>query len=229
MFLKEIKNFSKQNWWIYLLLSIALTIVYITWKWNLIEIIILFLANFLWNLFIMIMQANYSYWNNKIWAIYHLISTLTFTIISLYWLFYLNQYQYIIWQITYILAALKALFFYKLKKELKLINEYSIWLINIILIVLFIIFWKKFWLNINFGSIVMALWFSFVTTWLVSINDKFRYWINFLWIILIIIWAWFGVINWYILWKIDWVSLWYLILTSTTFVFYLKLLKNYIK
>ena len=86
MLIQELKNFSKGNWWIYLLLAIALTIVYITWKGNLIEIIILFLANFLWNLFIMVMQANYTAKNNKVWAIYHASATLVFTLISIYWL-----------------------------------------------------------------------------------------------------------------------------------------------
>lgn len=229
MFLQEIKNFSKQNWWVYLLLAIALVIVYITWKWNLTEIIVLFLANFLWNLFIMVMQKNYSSGDNKIWAIYHLSSTVTFTLISLYWLFYLNQYQYIIWQFCYLIAAIKAFTFYNFKKDLKFLNEYLVWFLNIILVALFIIFWKKFWLNIDFGSITMALWFSLVTTWLVSTKDKFRYWTNLFWIILIIIGSWYWVYSWYIAWNIDWVSLWYMILTSTTFVFYLKLLKNYLK
>ncbi len=92
--------------------SYCINYCYITWKGNLIEIIILFLANFLWNLFIMVMQANYTAKNNKVWAIYHASATLVFTLISIYWLVVLNQSQYIIWQLTYILAAAKAFTFY---------------------------------------------------------------------------------------------------------------------
>ena len=112
MFLKELEKFSRSNWWVYALLAISLVIVYITWKWNMLEIIILFLANFLWNLFIMAMQANYTSNNNKIWAIYHVSATSIFTVISIYWLIIFNQSQYIIWQLSYILAALKAFTFY---------------------------------------------------------------------------------------------------------------------
>ena len=38
MFWNELKNFSKNNWWVYLLLAVSLAIVYVTWKWNIIEI-----------------------------------------------------------------------------------------------------------------------------------------------------------------------------------------------
>lgn len=228
MFLQELKNFSKQNWWIYLLLIVALTIVWITWKWNIIEILVLFLLNFLWNLFIMVMQKNYSSWNNKIWAIYHLSSTITFTLISIYWLFAFNQYQYIIWQICYWIAAVKAFTFYNLKKDIKFFNEYFVWILNTFLIIFFIFLWKKFWINIDLWSVLMAFWFSFITTWLVSIVDKFRYWTNLIWIIFIILGSSFWVFNWYLKWNINWVSLWYMILTLTTFVYYIKLLKFYL-
>lgn len=229
MFLQELKNFSKTNWWIYILLSLALILVYITGKGNFLEILILFFLNFLWNLFIMIMQANYSSRKGKIWAIYHISSTLIFTSISIFWLIKYWQYQYIIWQICYLIAAIKAFYFYNFKKDLKFFNEFFLIILNSLLTIFFIFFWKNFWINIDFSSILMAFWFSFVTTWLVSIIDKFRYWTNFIWIILIILGSGIWVFFWYQKGNIDWVSLWYMILTLTTFVFYLKLLKNYLK
>jgi len=238
MFLNELKNFSRSNWWVYALLAISLVIVYVTWKWNMLEIIILFLANFLWNLFIMVMQANYTAKNNKIWAIYHLSATSVFTIISIYWLLVLEQSQYIIWQITYILAALKAFTFYNFNKDIKFINAASVWVINILLFIFFIIFaWKNIdvaWLfNININaelfSIIMALWFSFVTTWLVSTNDKLRYWFSLIWVVWIVLWSGIGLILSYINGNIDWIALGYLILTLTVFIYYIKLIKNYLK
>ena len=237
MFWNELKNFSKNNWWVYLLLAVSLAIVYVTWKWNIIEIIILFLANFLWNLFLMIMQANYTANNNKIWAIYHLSWNFIFTLISIYLLIYFWKYQYIIWQISYCIAAIKAFTFYNFKKDIRFFNEYSLWIFNIFLIIIFVFFWlnwlniagKEIFLNLWFESLTMALWFSLVTTGLVSTKDKFRYWANLFWIIFIIIWSGYWVFIWYLWNWIDWVSLWYLILTLTMLVFYLKLLKNYLK
>lgn len=238
MFLKELKNFSRSNWWIYALLIISLFIVYITWKGNMIEIIILFLANFLWNLFIMVMQANYTSKNNKIWAIYHVSATSIFTTISIYWLLVLDQSQYIIWQLTYILAALKAFTFYNFGKNIKFINAASIWIINVLLFILFINFaWKNIdvmWLfkitvNAELFTIIMALWFSFVTTWLVSTNDKLRYWFSLIWVVWIVWGSGIGLVLSYINWNIDWIALGYLILTLTVFIYYIKLLPKYLK
>lgn len=237
MLINELKNFSKWNWWIYVLLIIALIIVYITGKWNLLEIIILFLANFLWNLFIMVMQANYTAKNNKIGAIYQISSVTVFTILSVYSAIKLDQSQYIIWQLCYILAALKAFSFYNFWKEIKFLNSWSLWVLNAILISIFIFFaWEQInlWLfNLNFNvelwSILMALWFSFVTSWLVSINDKLRYWLNIIWVIWIVAWSWLLLVLSYMNWNIDWISLWYFILTSTVLVYYTKLLPKYLK
>jgi len=237
MLIQELKNFSKGNWWIYLLLAIALTIVYITWKGNLIEIIILFLANFLWNLFIMVMQANYTAKNNKVWAIYHASATLVFTLISIYWLVVLNQSQYIIWQLTYILAAAKAFTFYNYWKDIKFINSYTVGLINMGLLAFFVYFAGKsidvmglfnFNFNVELFTILMALGFSFVTTGLVSTNDTIRYWFSFAWVLWIVSGSGLWLILWYVWWNIDGLSLGYLILTLTVFVFYSKLLKKYL-
>ena len=238
MFFEELKKFSKENWWIYLLLAIAVIIVYVTWKWNLAEILILFFANFLWNLFIMIMQENYTNNENKIWAIYHVIATILFTSISIYWLIILDQTQYIIWQISYILTATKAFTFYNYSKNIKFINSYSIWILNLILLTFFIYFaWKSvniFWLfefhfNVELFTILMGLGFSFVTTGLVNTNDKIRYWLSFIWISFLILGSWLWLILSYFSWEIDWISLWYFILTLSVFVFYSKLLKKYLK
>lgn len=227
--IKELKYFSKNNWWIYIIFIISLIFVYLSWKWNILEIIILFFANFLWNLFIMIMQKNYTSWKNKVWAIYQISSCLIFSAISLYWLFYFWKSQYLIWQICYLIAAIKSLFFYVFSKNLIFINEYFLWFLNIILLILFLVFWEKYNLNISFESIFMALWFSFVTTWLVITKDRLRYFLNIFWIIFIIIWSIFWLYFWYKNWNIDWISFWYFCLTLTTFLYYLKLLKNYIK
>lgn len=221
--LKELQKFSKENWWVFILLIIALSIVYITGKWNLLEILILFFANFVWNLCIMVMQANYTAKNNKIWAMYHLSATLVFIAISLYGLFELNQSQYIIFQVAYTLAAIKAFTFYNFKKDLTFLNEKTFIPLNIILFIIFItVFeWASFW-------ILQAIWFGLITTWLVSIIDKNRYWLNVFWI-----WALVGGSLWWVILtfntgNLDGIALWYFTLTLTVFIYYLKLLKKYL-
>ena len=161
--------------------------------------------------------------------------------ISLKLKFYFYSYFYLLidlfLKISNCIAAIKAFTFYNFKKDIRFFNEYSLWIFNIFLIIIFIFFWlnwlniagKEIFLNLWFESLTMALWFSLVTTGLVSTKDKFRYWANLFWIIFIIIWSGYWVFIWYLWNWIDWVSLWYLILTLTMLVFYLKLLKNYLK
>lgn len=223
LLLNELKIFSRENFWVYIILLIALTIVYITWKWNIIEIILLFFANFLWNIFIMVMQKNYTDWNNKIWSIYQITSNVIFTWVSLYWYIYLDQAQYIVWQLAYILASVKNLVFFNFDKELKILNEKSFIPLNLLLFVIFI---KYF--GVEFYSILQAVWFCLITTWLVSIIDKNRYWLNVVWIWFLTFWSLLWVISSFNLWNLDWIALWYFALTWTVFIYYLKLIKKYI-
>jgi hypothetical protein len=74
----------------------------------------------------------------------------------------------------------------------------------------------------------MGLGFSFVTTGLVSTNDKVRYWFSFIWVMGIISGSGLGLILSYLWDKIDGISLGYFILTLTVFVFYSKLLRKYL-
>lgn len=223
LFFSKIVDFSKKNWWIYLILAICLVIVYITWNWSLIEIIIMFLANFLWNLFIMIMQDYYSSWNNKYWAINQILWVAIFTSISIYWYIFKSQSQYLLWQIMYILAALNTVSFFVLKKDLKILNEYTFIPINIILLLIFI----NYIPHENF-HILQAIWFSFITTWLVSVKDIVRYWLNIIWIWVLTLWSLLWVVISYNLWNLDWIALWYFLLTWTVFIFYIKLLPSYL-
>ncbi len=224
MFFSKIKDFSKENWWIYIFLVITLVLVYVTWKWSISEISIIFLLNFLWNLFIMIMQDYYTVSTFKKWALFHVLSVIIFTSVSLYWFLAHNQYQYLIWQIMYIWAAIKAFMFYNFWKNLKAFNEYSFLFINTMLLFVFLLFIQH-----DSFAVLQAIWFGLITSWLVSIKDKVRYWLNVVWIAFLISGSVWWVVSSYITWSIDAISLGYLLLTLATFVFYLKLSPNYLK
>ncbi len=229
MFLNELKNFSKENWWVYLLLFIASVVVIVTWKWNIVEILILFLLNLMWNVWVMAAIGNYSEKKNKTWAIFHLTSTLLFTSLAIYSFFKFNQAQYLLWQISFLAAATKAITFYNFEKDLKFLNPYVIWTLNLVFLVLFISFWKNFGFDTWISSILMALWFSFVTTGLVSVVDKFRYFWNYIWAFFIISWASIWTYLSYKAGNINWVDLGYFILTLTAFIYFSKLLPKYVR
>lgn len=221
--LNELKNFSKENWWIFILLTISLIIVYITWNWNIIEIFLLFFANFIWNLFIMVMQKNYTENNNKTWSRYQLTSLIIFWSISIYWFIYLSQSQYLVWQIAYILAWIKPFINFNFNKDIKFLSEKTFIPLNIILFIIFVSFFKY-----QAYSLLQGIWFCLITTWLVSIIDKNRYWLNVVWIWLLTMWSLLWVITSFNAWNLDWIALWYFMLTWTVFIYYIKLIKKYI-
>lgn len=224
LFFSKVLDFSKQNWWIYFVLVICLGFVYKTWFWSITEIIILFLVIFLGNLFIMIMQDYYTSWNNKYWAINQIISVIIFTLVSIYSYYYKWQYQYLIWQDMYILAAINSVLFFVFKRDLKrYFNEYSFLTINILLLFVFIMYIPH-----QNSSILQAIGFSLITSWLVSVKDKVRYWLNVFWIALLFSWSLWGAINSYLTWDLNWIDLGYFLLTWTVFIFYLKLLPRYL-
>jgi len=183
----------------------------------------IFLANFLWNLFIMIMQNYYTNWKNKLWAINQLCSVIIFTLLSLYWFFFENQSQYLIWQIMYILSALKVFVFYNFWKDFSFLNEKTFIFINLILFTLFIFYISNVWFHI-----LQWVWFSLITTGLVSVKDKVKYWLNVYWIWALTAWSLWGVVLSYLAWSLDWIAFGYFLLTWTVFVFYLKLLPKYL-
>jgi hypothetical protein len=222
-FIQELKKFSKNNWWVFILFIIALSTVYITGKWNLTEIMVLFIVNFFWHLFGMIMQWNYTNRKNKVGAIYHISATIVFSSISLYGMIFLHQFQYILWQVPYIWAAIKAFTFYNFWKNIRILNEKVFVILNIFLLAIFIKFF-----NFEVFHIIQAIAFCLITIGLVSINDSLRYWLNAIWLFLLLSWSILWVWNSFIAGDTDWIALWFFILTLTVFSYYMKLLKKYL-
>ena len=224
IFLNELKIFSRNNWWIYVLFIFILGLVYFTWRWNIVQITSLFLLNFVANIFIMAAIWNYSEKKNKIGAVYHFSWTSVFIVLWLYSLIFLGQSQYILRQIMFLLGAIKAFSYYNFEKDLKILNEKTFIILNLVLIFVYI---KLF--DFQVAWFLQALGFSFVTTWLVSIKDKFRYFWNLFWTFFIIVGSLIYVKFSYISWSLDGVSLWFSLLTLTALIYFLKLLPNYIK
>lgn len=222
-FLNELKGFSKENWWIYPIVIIILIIVVYTGKWNPVSVWTLFIINFIANLFIMAAMNSYSEKKNIAGANYHVLATITFAWLWIYGIIYLWHYQYIIWQIAYSLAAIKAFSFYTYNKNIKIFNEKTFIVLNLIFLSAFL-----YYFDFHIASLLQALGFSFVTTWLVSISDKIRFWMSYLWMFGIVwgsaIFSYYSFIDN----SLDWVALGYLLLGLTVFVYFSRLLKKYI-
>ncbi|MCD5380553.1 hypothetical protein LR004_01375 [Candidatus Gracilibacteria bacterium] len=223
MFLKELQRFSKSNWWVYIMLVIILGIVYYTGNGNLVEIILLFIANFLANLFVMIAISNYSRQMNKIGSLYHVASTSFFTFIGAYGAVFNGEYQYLLFQVTFILAATKAITTYTFQKNAKLINEKSVGFLNVILLGFFVYYFSP-----EIPGLLQGLGFAIVTTGLVSIKDSFRFFMNLIGSVFIVIGSLIVVISSFNQGNLDGIALGFLLLTGTAIIYFLKLLPSYI-
>jgi hypothetical protein len=108
--LKEIKKFSKQNWWIYVIFLICLFLIYITNSWNLIEVSLVFMFHFLWDLCIMMMW-NYYIQNEEQKALKAQIwSFLIFSIIWIYTWLTAWKWSYLIPQLLFCWPIVKWYF-----------------------------------------------------------------------------------------------------------------------
>lgn len=224
IFLKEIKHFSKNNWWIYIVLFICIYIIYTTNTWNIIEILLIFLLHFFADLFLMMMSDYYEKKNFKKWTIYQILSVLLFFIIWLYSWVISWKWNYLFTQLIFIWPSIK--WYYKNIKntEIKII-DYKI-ILFFWIIILFI--YNILWLLENIWIIVQIIWFITFSIWLIINNNIKKYYFS-------LIWNWLITISWiiiiykaFLLKNIIWTDISFTLLPLTVFIFYLKNLKNYI-
>lgn len=223
-FLKEYISFSRQNWWVYILLFFALFFVMLTGKGSSIEVFILFVLNLFGNICIMMMQNSYSEKSFSTGSLFLLFANVIFTGISLYGFFVNGEKQYLLYQISFNLSGIKTFLYYNYSYDIKFLNAYTLGIFNVLLFVFIL-----FFLNLPFYGNFQSLGFAAVTLGLVVIDDIWRYFLNVFGIIFIVLWSFLGLYWNYISGNILGITVSYSLLTTTVFIFYLKLLPQYLK
>ncbi len=219
LLLKEIKQFSKQNWWIYILFIISLFIIYKTNSWSLLEVSLVFMFHFFWDLCVMMMWDFYSK-NQEKKALYAQIwSFIIFWLIWIYAWLTSEKWSYLVPQLLFFWPIIK--WFNPNLKWLNTIFISSIWIIVLIL-------YYYLWLITNFSTLVQILWFIIFPISLIIKNNKLKYFWNLIWIFLIFTGSSSMLYIWFLDWNIIWTDLSYTLLPFTVFVYYLKLIKKYI-
>jgi hypothetical protein len=219
MFLKEIRTFSKQNWWIYIIFIICLFVIYKTGSGNLFEVSIVFLIHFLWDICVMMMWDFHSKKEEKKALYAQIWSFLIFWWIWIYaWL--------TAWKWSYL--APNLLFFWPLikwfKPNIKWLNSTFM-----IIIWIFLLIWYYYLKLIdNLAILIQILWFIIFSISLVLKSHKLKYFGNLIWIAFIFIWSTYLLYNWFIEKNVIWTDLSFSLLPLTVFIYYLKLIKKYI-
>jgi hypothetical protein len=221
--IQQFNVFSRENWWIYLLLLGTILIVLMTWKGNLLEIIILFSINLLWAMSNMLMMSSYKNKNFSEGSVFILIANILYTSLSIYAWIHDGDMQYIFWQLSFLLAGIKVFMLYNFARNLSLINMKSIFVLNIIVLSVLV-----FYIWITPPVFVQSLWIFAITLGLAITHDIYRYFLivfgNFFIVAGSMLLLWENYLDGNILW----VTVAYMLLWLSTLVYYLKLFPLYI-
>ena len=233
LIIKELKQFIKNNWWIFIIFLVCLFFIWKTNYWNIYEVIILFIIQFAGDLCVMIMWDYYSKinWKNKkqdlkhikYWLYAQSISFIIFCFIGLYAWFYREIWSYLLPQLLFIWPLIQW--------YLKLFNiRFNInWKFLLFLWIILFYVYYYFWFIENIWVLIQVLWFIIFPISLILNNEKIKYFLSLIWIFFIFLGSLFLLSNWFLNHNISWVDVSYTFLSFTVFVFYLKNLKKYIK
>jgi len=222
--LKELKKFSKENWWIYVIFIFCLFVIWYTDKWDMVEVIFVFFAHFLWDLFMMMMWDYYWKKQLKNGAISQAIWNVIFLLIWVYAIYKSQEWQYFLPTFAFIIWAVKTYFLQVKQKNIKILNIYSIFLLNSIIF----IFYIYYGLFETYYSVIQFFGFTIWALWLIMQDSKKRYIYYVFWTFLIALWSFIWIYYNFIDWKILWTSISYFLLPLTVVIFYLKNLKKYL-
>ena len=218
-FLYEIKKFSKNNWWIYLIFLACLFVIYKTNSWNLLEVVLVFFFHFLWDIFIMMMW-DYLVVKEEKKALYsQTVSFIIFSLIGIYAWITKNNWNYLIPQSLFIWPLIKWFC-----RKIKFANYKFL----IFIWVIVFSFYYYFWLIQNIWTIIQILGFIIFPIALVLDNEKLKYFFSLIWIFFIFLGSAYFLYLWFINKNIVWTDLSYTLLPLTVLVVYLKNFRNYL-
>ena len=209
-----------------------MVVIYITHSGSLIEIILVFIAHFLWDLAIMLMGDYFSLYQKtknlkyeKYAIIAQSISFVIFGMIGLYAGLFWWKWAYFVPQILFIWPLLKGIWeFLKIKILEKI--DYKL----VAIVGFFVILWY-FWFGLihNIWWFIQVLWFVIFPLWLSITNHRWKYIISTIWIWFIFVGSFYELILWILDKNVSGVDVSYTLLPFTVLVFYLKNLKNFLK
>ena len=222
--LQQFKIFTRENWWIYILLLISVGVVLYTGKGNIYEIIAIFFLNLTGAMCNMLMMSSYKDKKFIEGSIFIVSANVIYTFLSLYAWLHDGDLQYIFWQASFLLTGFKALFFYTYKIDLKYINFYTILLLNTA-VMWALVFYVWLWSY----AIIQSLWIALITLWLASLNDIQRYSFILLWNTLVVLGSFSILVTDYLQGSILWVTVAYSLLGLSICTYNYRILPEYLR
>lgn len=130
LFIQEVKNFSKKNWWIYIIYSFLLLATALVSTDDLSLVIVITTLHFIADIFMMMMFQAYSMNKHKNGAYFQIVSLIIFLSIKIYTGLTSGHWVYIIADPIFILAALKNYQVDVKKSDIRVINFASMTILS---------------------------------------------------------------------------------------------------
>ena len=176
-FIREVKNFSKSNWWVYIIYCLLLTAILFIEKDKLASVFFITTLHFVADMFIMMMFSAYGRGKNRQGTYYQVISMLVFMSLKIYTGVIDHAWHYLAADPVYILAAIKNYRVDVKKSDLAFVNYKSMTVFS--LLIFSILLYFKFHSDVNLLNSA-SQWvqtvgiFSFAIALSVTGNERLR-------------------------------------------------------
>ncbi len=221
---KELKTFSKTNWWVYIIFILCLFLIWYTNKGNIYEVVLVFMFHFLWDLFIMMMGSYHARWDLKKSAFSQLWSYITFGVIWLYawltswkWTYFIPQISFLLPNLRWFLKDIKG-------KTVNFLN----WKLSLIVWIFVFLLYYALGLIWSLWEFIQILWFVIFPLSLMIDTKKVRYFLSLIGLFFITFGSGYEFTISFISWNVTWVDISYTLLPLTVFVFFLKDIKKFV-
>lgn len=223
-FMVELRNFSRKNWWVYIIYLLILILISYNNNQKLLSTIIVSTLHFIADLFIMMMFSAYLKHYYREGTYFQIISLVIFLSIKIYTGLSGDGWQYVLADPIYMLAAIKHYRLDVLGKPFVMVNTLSMTVVGILLI---IAIYDSPWLHAIRPStppawIQTAGIFTFAISLCSPNNGMLRYLLSLLGLSLMVTGSAYEIIY---NWKnghVTGLAISYMLLPLTVLIFYLK-------
>jgi len=224
-FIREVKNFSKANWWVYIIYGLLLIAILFIENDKLVSVFFITTLHFVADMFIMMMFSAYGHGKNRQGTYYQVISMLVFMSLKIYTGLIDHSWHYLAADPVYILAAIKNYRVDIKKSNLYFVNYKSMTVFSIFIFGILLCF--KFWGHVSLLNSA-SQWiqtvgiFSFAIALSVTGNERLRSRIAIAALIAMVGGSAWETVNTFISRQIIGLALSYFLLPLTVLVFYIK-------
>ncbi len=225
--LEQFIIFSRENWWVFVVLLISIAFIFFTDSGDIVEILMVFFVYFCAELCMMLMISYMHSHDYKTASIFQLLWNTIFTFLFLYHYLQNGQMHYFLGSGVFILGTIKNFCLYHKSVYLSFINSYTIFLLWLISFGWYYSFHTS---GLNTQVVMQSIGLITFSTYLVmqDTREREKYFVGLWGLIFLVFWSLFGVYYEYLSWEIFGITLAFVLMPLTVLIIYIKSIHKYI-